>query len=111
MQPEGPRPVIIDNTIDLRGGRPKGTAAVATRLLNERNRKSLNDFTLQFNTLRQSAHGKGIVVKRGELQIFISTVVEEYGLYVDAPSFTIAKDTVQSRIKAQTGMTKSRNGE
>ena len=33
-QPEGPQPVMIDNTVDLRGGRPKVTTAAATRLLN-----------------------------------------------------------------------------
>ena len=32
-----------DNTVDLRGGRPKGTTAAATRLLNKRKRKALND--------------------------------------------------------------------
>ena len=55
-------------------------------------------------------HGKGIVGKRGELQLFITTVLEESGLKVDAPSFTIAKDTVRSRVKAQTDLTKSRCG-
>ena len=56
-----------ENPVYMRGGRPKGTTAAATRLLNKRKRKSLNDVTLQFNELRQSAHGKGVVVKRGEL--------------------------------------------
>ena len=93
-QPEGPRPVMIENTVYLRGGSSKGTTAAATRLLNERKRKALNDVTLQYNELRKSAHGKGIVVKRGELQRVITTVLEESGLKVDAPSFTIAKDTV-----------------
>ena len=83
-----------ENTVDLRVGRPKVTTAAATRLLNKRNNKSLNDVTLQFNELIQSAHGKGIVVKRGELQTVITTVLEDSGLKVDAPSFTIAKDTV-----------------
>ena len=66
---------MIDNTVDLRGGRPKVTTAAATRLLNEINRKALNDVTLKFNELIQSAHGKGVVVKRGELQIVITTVL------------------------------------
>ena len=83
-----------ENTVDLRGGRPKGTTAAATRSLKKRKRKALNDVTLQFNELRQSAHGKGIMVKRGELQRVIATVLEESGLKVDAPSFTIAKETV-----------------
>ena len=48
-QPEGPRPVMIKNTVDLRGGRPKVITAAATILLNERKRKALNDVTLQFN--------------------------------------------------------------
>ena len=56
---------MIENTVDLGGGCPKGTTVAATILLNERNRKELNDFTLQFNELRQSVHWKGIVVKRG----------------------------------------------
>ena len=47
------------------------------------------------------------MVKRGELQRVITNVLEESGLKVDAPSFTIAKDTVQSRVKAQTDLTKS----
>ena len=55
-------------------------------------------------------HGKGIVVKIGELQQVITTVLEESGLKVDAPSFTIAKDTVLSCVKAQTDLTKSRCG-
>ena len=46
------------------------------------------------------------MVKRGELQRVIATVLEESGLKVDAPSFTIAKDTVQYRVKAQTDLTK-----
>ena len=50
------------------------------------------------------------MVKRGELQRVITTVLEYYGLKVDAPSFTIAKDTVRSRVKAQTDLTKSRCG-
>ena len=37
----------------------------------------------------------------------ITTVLEDYGLKVDAPSFTIANDTVRSRVKAQTELTKS----
>ena len=65
-----------ENTVDLRGGRPKGNTAAATILLNKRKRKALNDVTLQFNELRQIAHGKGIVVKRGELQRVITTVLE-----------------------------------
>ena len=65
-----------DNTVDLRGGRPKGTTAAATILLNERKRKSLNDVTLQFNELRQSAHGKGVVVKRDEIQRVITNALE-----------------------------------
>ena len=69
-----------ENTVDLRGGRSKGTTAAATRLLNKIKRKALNDFTLQFNELRQSAHGKGIVVNRGELQRVITNVLEESGL-------------------------------
>ena len=85
---------MIENRVDLRSGRPKGTTSAATRLLNERNSKALNDVTLQYNELRQSLHGKAIVVKRGELQIFITTVIEESGLKLDAPSFTIAKYTV-----------------
>ena len=101
-----PRPVMIENTVDLRGGCPKGTTAAATRLLNERKRKELNDVTLQYNELRKSAHGKGIVVKRGELQRVITSVLEESGLKVYASSFTIAKDTVRSRVKAQTYLTK-----
>ena len=72
-----PRPVMIENTVDLRGGHPKGTTAAATRLLNERRRKALNDFTLQFHELIQIAHGKVILVKRGELQIVITTLLEE----------------------------------
>ena len=83
-----------ENTVDLRGGRPKVTTAAATRLLNERKRKELNDVTLKFNELIHSSHGKGIVVKRGELKRVINTVIEEYGIKVDAPSFTITKDTV-----------------
>ena len=83
-----------DNTVDLRGGRPKGTTAAATGLLNKIKSKALNDVTLQFNELRQSAPGKGIMMKRGELQRVIATVLEESVLKVDAPSFTIAKDTV-----------------
>ena len=51
-QPEGPQPVIIDNTVDLRGGRPKGSTAAATRLLNGRKKKALNDVTLHFNEFR-----------------------------------------------------------
>ena len=47
-----PRPVMIENTVYLRGGRPKGTTSAATRLLNERKRKVLNDVTLQYNELR-----------------------------------------------------------
>ena len=99
-----------ENTVDLRGGRPKGTTVAATRLLKKIKRKELNDVTLQFNELRQSAHGKVIMVKRVELQRVITTVLEESGLKVDAPSFTIAKDTVRSRVKAQTELTKSRCG-
>ena len=94
----------------MRGGCSKGTTAAATRLLNKRNRKALNDVTLQFNELRQSAHGKVIVVNRGELQRVITTVLEESGLKVDDPSFTIAKDTVRSRVKAQTDLNKSSCG-
>ena len=109
-QPEGPQPVIIENTVDLRGGRPKGTTAAATRSLNERKRKALNYATLQFNELRHSVHGKGVVVKIGELQRVITTVLEESGLKVDAPSFTIEKYTVRSRVKAQTELTKSSTG-
>ena len=105
-----PRPVMIENTFYLRGGRPKGTTASATILLNERNRKALNDVTLQYNELRNSAHEKGIVVKIGELQRVIPTVLEESGLKVDAPSFIIAKDTVRSRVKAQTDLTNSFTG-
>ena len=101
-----PRPLMIENTVDLRGGHPKGTTSAATRLLNERKRKAVNDVTLQYNELRNSAHGKGTVVKRGELQRVITTVLEESGLKVDAPSFTIAKDTVRSRVKAQTKLKK-----
>ena len=33
-QPDGPQPVIIDNSVDLRSGRPKGTTAATTRSLN-----------------------------------------------------------------------------
>ena len=99
-----------ENTVDLRGGRPKGTTLAATILLNKRKRKALNDVTLQFNELIHSVHGKGIMVKRGELQRVITTVLEESGLKVDAPSFIIAKDTVRSRVKAQTDLTKSRCG-
>ena len=50
------------------------------------------------------------MVKRGELQRVITTVLEESGLKVDAPSFTIAKDTVRSCVKAQTDLTKSCTG-
>ena len=89
-----PRLVMIENTVDLRVGRPKGTTAADTILLNERKRKSLNDVTLQCNELSQRANRKGIAVKRGELQRVITTVLEESGLDVDSPSFTIAKDTV-----------------
>ena len=71
-----PRPVMIENTVDLRGGSPKGTTLDATRILNERNRKALSDVTLQYIELRHSAHGKDILVKRGELQIVITTVFE-----------------------------------
>ena len=60
----------------MRGGRPKGTIAADTRLLNKIKRKALNDVTLQFNEFRQSAHGKGIVVKIGELQRVITNVLE-----------------------------------
>ena len=49
--PKQPRSVMIENTVDLRGGCPKGTTAAATRFLNERKRKSLNDVTLQHNEL------------------------------------------------------------
>ena len=42
-----PHTVVIENTVDLRGGRPKVTTAADTRLLNERKRKALNDVTLQ----------------------------------------------------------------
>ena len=76
------RTVMIENTVDLRGGCPKVTISAATILLNERNRKAMNDVTLQFNELRQSAHVKGIVVKRGGLQRIITTVLEESGLKV-----------------------------
>ena len=47
------------------------------------------------------------MVKRGKLQRVITTVIEESGLKVDAPSFTIAKYTVRSRVKAQTDLKKS----
>ena len=87
------RPVMIENTVDLRGCRPKGTTSAATRLLNERKRKALNGVTLQYNELRQSAHGKGIGLNIGELQRVITTVIEEPGLNVDSPSFTIVKYT------------------
>ena len=40
---------MIENTVYLRGGRTKGTTAAATRLLNEINRKALNDVTIKFN--------------------------------------------------------------
>ena len=50
------------------------------------------------------------MVKRGELQRVITTVLEESGLKVDAPSFTIAKDTIRSLVKAQTYLTKSSCG-
>ena len=40
----------------------------------------------------------------------ITTVLEDSGLKVDAPSFTIEKDTVRSRVKAQTDLTKSSCG-
>ena len=50
------------------------------------------------------------MVRRGKLQRVITTVLEESGLKVDAPSFTIAKDTVRSRVKAQTDLTKSSCG-
>ena len=50
------------------------------------------------------------MVKIGELQRVITTVFEESGLKVDAPIFTIAKDTVRSCVKAQTDMTKSSTG-
>ena len=50
------------------------------------------------------------MVKRGDLQRVITTVLEESGIKVDAPSFTIAKDTVRSRVKAQTDLTKSCTG-
>ena len=73
-----------ENTVDLRGGCPKGTTAAATRLLNKRKRKALNDVTLHFNELRQIAHGKDIVVKRGELQRVITNGLEESVLKVDA---------------------------
>ena len=89
-----PRPVIIENTVDLRGGRPKGTTSASIRLLNEIKRKALNDVTIQYNELRQSSHGKVIVVNRCELQRVINTVIEESVLKLGAPSFTIAKDTV-----------------
>ena len=45
--------------------------------------------------------------KRRELQRVITTVIEEYGLKVDAPPFTIAKDTVLPHVKVQTDLTKS----
>ena len=105
-----PRPVMIENTVDMRGGRPKGTTLAATILINERKRKALNDVTLQYNELGQSAYGKGIVVKRGELQIVITTVLGESGLKVDSSSLTIAKDTVRSCVKAQTDLPKSCTG-
>ena len=89
-----PRQVMIYNTVDLRGGIPKGNTLAATRLLNERKRKALNDVTLQYNELRKGEHGKGILAKRGDHQRVINTVLEEYGLKLDAPSFTIAKDIV-----------------
>ena len=38
-----------ENTVDMRGGLPKGTIAADTRLLNKIKRKALNDVTLQFN--------------------------------------------------------------
>ena len=105
-----PRPVMIENTVDLRDGRPKGTTAAATRFLNERKRKSLNDVTLQYNELINIAHGKGILVNRGEPQRVIANVIEKSGLKVDAPSFTIAKDTVRSHVKVKTELTKSCTG-
>ena len=39
----------LENTVDMRGGRPKVTTAAATILLNKRKRKAPNDATLQFN--------------------------------------------------------------
>ena len=56
---------MIENTVNLRGGRPKRTTEDATSLLNERKRKALNDVKLKYNELKQRAQGKGIVVKRG----------------------------------------------
>ena len=50
------------------------------------------------------------MVKRGELQRVITTILEESGLKVDTPSFTTAKDTVRSRVKAQTELTNSSTG-
>ena len=50
------------------------------------------------------------MVKRGKLQRVITTVLAYYGIKVDAPSFTIAKDTVRSCVKAQTDLTKSSTG-
>ena len=96
-----PWPVMTEKTVDMRGGRPKGTTSAATILSNERKRKALNDVTLQYNELRKSAHMKGIVVNRGELQIMITTVLEESELKVYAPSFTIATDTVRSCVSAK----------
>ena len=46
-------------------------------------------------------------MKRGELQRVIINVLEESGLKVDAPSLTIEKDIVRSRVKAKTDLTKS----
>ena len=50
------------------------------------------------------------MVKRSELQRVIINVLEESGLKVDAQSLTIAKYTVQSRVKVQTDLTKSSCG-
>ena len=50
------------------------------------------------------------MVKRCYLQRVITTVLQDSGLKVDAPSSTIAKDTVRSCVKAQTDLTKSLPG-
>ena len=46
------------------------------------------------------------MVKRGELQRVITTVLEESGLKVDAPSLTIEKYIDQSCVKSKTDLTK-----
>lgn len=99
--------VVVVNTVDTTGGRPKGTTVAASRNMSGRKRKALNAVTLKFNKLKQTAKAMGTKLMRGELDSLISTVLIESGLSLDDPSFTISKETVRSRLKGQTNLTKS----